>query len=105
MGKESANHIQEERLEAYAMGLIADAELPPVEEHLLFCTTCLDQLEEIEHYTSRMRGGSQRIRAEEQAQVAPALLDRLRALLRLPIPVWGGAIVLATLILVVSLRV
>ena len=42
-------HISDHDLERYYLGVITDeAELPPLEEHLLSCHRCLDRIELVE---------------------------------------------------------
>ena len=43
-------HISEDTLERYAMNQLPDAELAPVEEHLLVCTDCQDRLAGIDRF-------------------------------------------------------
>ena len=38
-------HLPEEVIERYAMGKLSDREVAPVEEHLLVCQRCRDDVE------------------------------------------------------------
>jgi hypothetical protein len=52
----SSIHPNEDSLERYAMGLInEDAELAPLEEHLLACPSCCQRAEFWEHYVWSIR--------------------------------------------------
>jgi hypothetical protein len=49
-------HISEDDLERYDLGMVADeSECAQVEEHLLWCPSCLDRLEKIEQEITRLR--------------------------------------------------
>ena len=65
MERDTSKHVEEERLEAYAMHLVAGDELASVEEHLLFCETCQDQLQAVEGYVQAMRSAAMRVIQEE----------------------------------------
>ena len=110
MEQDTKKHVEEERLEAYAMQSMAEDEAAIVEEHLLLCATCMDRLEEIERYQQAMRGAAKRIREEEvQAPVTPGAWDRLQfkfqKWLRTPLPVFAGVVAMAGIILMVGLEV
>ena len=64
--RKAPEHIPEEQLEAYTLGSLSSNETAFVEEHLLFCATCQDQLEAVDCYARAMQGAAKRIR-EEQA--------------------------------------
>jgi len=96
-------HIEEEQLEAYAMHLLAGDELASVEEHLLFCETCQDQLQAVERYVQALRGAAMRVRKEEnEAPAVCGAFDRLRTLLRVPMPIWCGGMAMAVLFFVAT---
>jgi hypothetical protein len=102
------NHVEEEQLEAFVMNRLAGDELQNVEEHLLFCGTCQDQVQAIERYMAAMQSAARRVRAEEegiQKEATPAISagwSWLRTLLHVPIPVWCGAAAMAALLLMVA---
>jgi hypothetical protein len=49
-------HISDYDLERYAMGAVKDeAELAPLEEHLLVCGQCIDRAEKNEAYVKTIR--------------------------------------------------
>lgn len=48
-------HIDDEKLELYALGRMSEADAAAVEEHLLVCRVCQDRLTETDEYTSVMR--------------------------------------------------
>jgi hypothetical protein len=49
-------HISDDDLERYYLGMIEDeAELAPLEEHLLGCSECVDRAEEAQDYVDAMR--------------------------------------------------
>ena len=50
------NHLSDEDLERYYLGMITEeAELAPLEEHLLWCHECLDRAEAAQEYVDLMR--------------------------------------------------
>lgn len=51
----AAIHIDDDALEAYSLGRLADADAAPVEEHLLVCAECRDRLAEWDEYVRAMR--------------------------------------------------
>lgn len=105
METEIIEHLEEERLEAYAMNLLAGEELATTEEHLLVCETCQDHLQALETYMQAMRSAAVRIRDEEKAAPAvPGVGQRLRAFFRAPLPVWGGAVAMVGLLILVGLQ-
>src|ERR1700722_6185198 len=102
MEREIEKHIGEAQFEAYAMNQLAGSELAGVEEHLLFCETCQDQLEAVERYVLAMQSAAAHVRKEEMAtQAVSGLLPRLRAWLHAPVPLFLGAAALAVLLLMV----
>jgi len=61
---ESVNHIQDEPLERYSLGMSLEGETCTVEEHLLICQTCRDRLESLDSYHGAMRAASSAIRRD-----------------------------------------
>ena len=105
MDRNTLKHVGEERLEAYAMGTLAEDEVAVVEEHLLFCATCQDRLEELDGYTQAMRGAAKRIREEEVvAPATPGAWGRVREWFHTPAPIWAGALAMLAVILMIGLR-
>ena len=49
------SHLQDDELEQYILGVLPEALLDSVEEHLLFCPTCLARAEELESYVRAAR--------------------------------------------------
>jgi hypothetical protein len=50
------DHISEDDLERYYLGMVTDeADLAPIEEHLLWCGECMNRAEEVELYVDQMR--------------------------------------------------
>ena len=103
-GKPSSSHITEQHLEAYAANQLLENELDRVEEHLLVCTLCQDQLDLIERFGRAMRAAAAHIRDEEkQAREKSWLKSWLRNITQIPVPAWAGAAGLAVILLMVSL--
>jgi hypothetical protein len=52
----TAEHISDHDLERYYLGMLTEEEeLAPLEEHLLWCSSCLDRAEEAQDYVDAMR--------------------------------------------------
>jgi hypothetical protein len=50
------NHVSDDVLESYHLGtVIGEAELAPIEEHLLICPQCVRRAEEWGEYIDSMR--------------------------------------------------
>jgi hypothetical protein len=49
------SHVEEDRLEQYAIGRLSAAFIPEVEEHLLICTTCQSRLVELDEFVHTFR--------------------------------------------------
>lgn len=105
MERDTTKHVGEERLEAYAMNSLAEDEVAIVEEHLLVCVTCQDQLAAVEQYGRAMQGAAKRIREEEAAApVTPGAWEKVRAWFHTPIPIFAGVLAVASVILMVGLN-
>jgi hypothetical protein len=105
MENDAKKHVEEQRLEAYAMNALAEDKVAIVEEHLLFCTTCQDRLEAVERYSQAMRCAAKRIREEEvMAPESPGAMEWVRARLHFAVPIWTGALAMAGLIFMVGLQ-
>jgi len=48
-------HISEHDLERYHLGMVTDDELAALEEHLLWCGSCVDRAEAAAQYVDTMR--------------------------------------------------
>jgi hypothetical protein len=51
----ATEHIEEERLELYAMGKLSECFIPDVEEHLLTCSFCQGRLSETDDFVVHFR--------------------------------------------------
>lgn len=49
-------HLEDELLEKYALGALADADVFEAEQHLLVCNTCRSRLAETEKFITGLRG-------------------------------------------------
>jgi hypothetical protein len=58
----AAEHISDHDLERYYLGMVTDErELAAIEEHLLWCTSCVDRAEESERFVEATRIASMRL--------------------------------------------
>jgi len=62
------SHASEETLESYAMGLLDGPALARVEEHLLVCAHCQEQLKEADIYVAAMRTAAAGLELEDEAR-------------------------------------
>jgi hypothetical protein len=60
------SHIQEEVLEAYALGRIAESESLGLEEHLLLCRVCQQQLERTDEFVRAFRVAARGLPVDSQ---------------------------------------
>jgi len=68
MQLETNDHASEESLEHYALGLLEEPLLGEIEEHLLLCSRCQDQLKEIDTYQEAMRRAAARLEQEDESR-------------------------------------
>ena len=61
----SFEHADGEHLERYSMGTLVGPEAEALEEHLLICPTCQDELAEIDAYVRTVRAAASRLRSEQ----------------------------------------
>jgi hypothetical protein len=69
-------HISEDVLEEYAFNRLSEAQMAPLEEHILICRACQEKLGEVDEY----------IRLMKLAALRPRINSELAR------PVWAGAI-------------
>ena len=62
------DHASDEALEQYAMHSLVEPQLGEIEEHLLVCSQCQRQLEEIDAYVSAMRSAAQQLHQEDESR-------------------------------------
>ena len=62
------DHASDEALEQYATHSLPEAALAEVEEHLLVCSQCQQQLEEIDAYVSAMRSAAKGLDQEDESR-------------------------------------
>jgi len=61
-------HASDECLEQYALGSLEEPLLGELEEHLLLCSECQDQLKEIDAYVAAMQSAATQLEREEEAR-------------------------------------
>jgi hypothetical protein len=61
-------HASDEILEQYALGLLNEPLLAQVEEHLLLCSLCQQQLTETDGYLAAMRGAAARLDQDDESR-------------------------------------
>lgn len=94
-------HASEETLESYAMGSLGGPALAEVEEHLLVCPHCQEQLKEIDGYVAAMRNAAAGLeRKDESRKEFWTRVSRALTIRRIG---WAMAIA-ALLILGISIR-
>ncbi len=60
----SLEHAQEEDLERYSIGTLSGPQGEALEEHLLICPACQDQLAEVDAYVRTVRVAASRLRSK-----------------------------------------
>jgi len=63
-------HYPEEIWECYALGMLAEEQSAPLEEHLLICHVCQDVLAELDEYLEVMRTAARRCLSKSVAASA-----------------------------------
>ena len=71
----AAYHVPDHVLENYAMGKLSDHESEPVEEHLLLCSVCQEQLDELDDF----------VQATNAALADPVRTSPAKVSIRIPI--------------------
>ncbi len=61
-------HPSEECLELYALGSLEEPLLGEIEEHLLLCSRCQENLKEMDAYHAAMRSAAARLDAEDESR-------------------------------------
>jgi hypothetical protein len=94
------HHPTEEQFELYSLGTLPEAEIEPLEEHLLICQDCQDLLAETDSYVMAMRSAAKEM-GEDPAAVRPSAWSRLWGWLWRPAPAlaMAGACALALVLL------
>jgi hypothetical protein len=64
MTSEILKHIPEETLEQYCLGRLSEPEVEPIEEHLMFCEPCQEQMEETENFLRAIRTACEELPVE-----------------------------------------
>ena len=62
------SHASDETLESYAMGSLDGPAMARVEEHLLVCAQCQEQLKEADSYVAAMRNAAAGLELEDEAR-------------------------------------
>jgi methionine-rich copper-binding protein CopC len=92
-------HLSEEAIEKYILGRMAEPEVDALEQHLLLCEFCRDQVQKSEAFVQAFRSVAPHVQS-----VPPSIWDRIRAVVALhPGPVWTVASALAAIMLVFTL--
>jgi hypothetical protein len=94
---EISRHIEEEKVEGYVMGALAEDATADVEQHLFVCEACRDRITEAEAYVLAMKRTTPRMAPHK----SPAEAERSGWNLRLLLPAFA---VFALLIVVVAVR-
>jgi len=107
MFQSSAQHVTEDQLEKYMLQQVSEPASAAVEEHLLVCHQCQEQLEKLEIFTSTIRSVAPVLDREDRlAAVRPGLGQRFFDWIRSPLPAlaFGAAALLAVVLVPMSYR-
>ena len=88
MQLEPGPHASDEVLEQYSMGSLDVRESQALEEHLLICADCQDNLAFTDAYRKSVRSAALELRRQGSAQATPHGKKWFRGLVGLPKPVW-----------------
>ena len=55
-------HADDETLEKYSLGTLAESETAALEQHLLICSACRERLAETDAYVQGMQAAARRLR-------------------------------------------
>ena len=92
-------HLSEEVIEKYILGGIAEPEQEAVEDHLLICAVCQDEIKKAEVFLKVFRSAAPKL-----AAAPPSVWDRLRSIVAIhPGTVWTGASALSAVLLMAAL--
>jgi len=92
-------HASDDVLEQYSMGRLDETASQALEEHLLICARCQDNLAFTDAYGQSMRSAATDLRRQARAQAHPRLRTGFRKLFDLPNPLWAlGAAALVLLV-------
>ena len=107
MFQSSAMHLTEEQLEKYMLQRVSEPAAAAVEEHLLVCSDCQQQLEQLEVFTNTLRAVAPVLDREDRlADAQPGLGQRLFGWIRSPLPAlaFGAATLLAVFVVPMAYR-
>ncbi len=90
--------VSEDALEQYALGILAEAELAPLEEHLFLCRSCQDRLAEVDAFIRSTRQAARNLIAAPPSRWQEWWV-RAGRFFHAPVPVWVGAMVVLALLL------
>jgi len=88
MQLEPGRHANDEVLEQYSMGCLEVREAQALEEHLLICADCQDNLAFTDAYRKSVRSAALELRRLDRGQARPQTKKWSLRLLEVPKPVW-----------------
>jgi len=68
MQLDRVSHASDETLEGYAMGSLGEPVLAELEEHLLVCPHCQEQLKEFDSYVAAMRNAAAGLELKDESR-------------------------------------
>ena len=93
-----SSHLTEEKIESYSMGKLAESEVALVEEHLLLCGICQEQVEEMDEFVHAVREGTKLAKDDP-----PTAWDRFLAFFTFhPGLAWAGLSAVAAAVVIFS---
>ena len=96
-------HYAEETLERYALGNLPEELIAPLEDHVLVCEPCQNQLQEVEQFLRCAVAAAKEIRAEAaQSKVTLPGLGWFKKLASVPMPAWGLGFAAILMVVVIS---
>lgn len=93
-----SSHLTEEKIESYSMGKLAESELALVEEHLLLCGICQEQVEKMDEFVHAVREAAKLAKDDP-----PTAWDRFRTFFTFhPGSAWAGVSAVAAAVVIFS---
>ena len=91
-----SSHLSEEKIEYYSMGKLAESELASVEEHLLLCDSCQENVQKMDNFVRAVREAAKLAKDDQ-----PTAWDRFRGYLTFhPGSVWAGVSAVAAAVVI-----
>ena len=96
-------HIAYDSIERYAMGKLADRQTVGLEEHLLWCESCREQLQQVDEFLHAFRLAAARLERDGRLPAGTSRGDRMRGFFGWAVPLPLAGILTAAILTLVLL--